>query len=54
VKKRLSNPKMTKQKILSIAFDVGFNTRVAFNNAFKKYTKMTPTQYKKKIKMNDE
>jgi ligand-binding sensor domain-containing protein/AraC-like DNA-binding protein len=27
VKKRLSNPKMTKQKILSIAFDVGFNTR---------------------------
>jgi AraC-like DNA-binding protein len=54
VKKLLSDPKGANQKILSMAFDVGFNTRVAFNNAFKKYTKMTPTQYKEKLMMNND
>jgi AraC-like DNA-binding protein len=54
VKKRLNDPKNANQKILSIAFDVGFNTRVAFNTAFKKYTRMTPTQYKEKLMINNE
>jgi len=37
------------KKITAVAFDVGFNTMVAFYNAFKKYTNMTPAQYKKKV-----
>jgi AraC-like DNA-binding protein len=38
------------KKIAAVAFDVGFNTIVAFYNAFKKYTDMTPAQYKKEAK----
>jgi len=33
--------------ILAIAEEVGFNSKSAFNTAFKKYTSMTPTQFKK-------
>jgi AraC-like DNA-binding protein len=40
----------TKQNltIASIAYDCGFNSLSAFNNAFKKFTKMNPSQYKRK------
>jgi ligand-binding sensor domain-containing protein/AraC-like DNA-binding protein len=52
-KKLLVNPKQSHKKILSIAFDVGFNTKAAFNRVFKKYTNITPSEYKKKhSKMN--
>ena len=43
----LKSPKGAQQKIAFVAFEVGFNTQVAFYNAFKKYTNMTPAQYKK-------
>lgn len=33
--------------ILDIAYEVGFNNKATFNSAFKKYTKMTPSGYKK-------
>lgn len=36
--------------IFSIAIDIGFNNKTTFYNAFKKYTNMTPTQYKKHFK----
>jgi AraC-like DNA-binding protein len=48
-KKLLRDSKRANQKILSIAFDVGFSTKTSFNNVFKKYTKMTPSQYKKNV-----
>jgi AraC-like DNA-binding protein len=35
------------RKVLAIAFEVGFNTKSGFNKVFKKYTNMTPTQYRK-------
>lgn len=47
-KRLLQSPKGAKKKISTIAFDVGFNTQVAFYTAFKKYTGKTPAQYKKK------
>ena len=34
--------------IISIAFDVGFNTKSAFNDQFSRHTGMTPAQYRKK------
>ena len=46
-KKILADPRQTDRKILTIAFDVGFNTKVAFNTAFKKHTKMTPSEFRK-------
>lgn len=34
-------------KIIAIAFDVGFNSKATFYNAFKKVTNTTPTNFKK-------
>ncbi|MBK9731957.1 MAG: AraC family transcriptional regulator [Chitinophagaceae bacterium] len=40
-------PDYGQEKILSIAFDSGFQNKATFNAAFKKYTGMSPTEYKK-------
>ncbi|MCK4763237.1 MAG: helix-turn-helix domain-containing protein [Candidatus Aminicenantes bacterium] len=45
--RRLADPKEASRSILAIAFDVGFNTKAAFNRVFKKYAGMTPSQYRK-------
>lgn len=49
-KKILEGPKGENTKISSLLRDVGFNTETAFYKAFKKYTGITPNQYKKKAK----
>jgi ligand-binding sensor domain-containing protein/AraC-like DNA-binding protein len=46
-KKIFQTSRGARKKIATVAFDVGFNTIVAFYNAFKKYTGMTPASYKK-------
>jgi ligand-binding sensor domain-containing protein/AraC-like DNA-binding protein len=38
-----------KRNILEIAFEVGFNTKSAFNRAFKKHTRMTPSQFREEF-----
>lgn len=43
----LTNQKSNDQSVLELAFEVGFNSKEAFNRAFKRYTSMTPTEYKK-------
>lgn len=47
VTKRLADPANGHCKIISIAFSAGFNSKAAFNNAFKKHTGMTPSEYRK-------
>ncbi len=49
-KKRLTDPIEEARSILAIAYDVGFNTKAAFNRVFKKYTRLTPSQFRKKFK----
>ena len=44
--KRLIDPE-EKQTILAILLDVGFNSKTAFNRAFKKKTGTTPSHYRK-------
>jgi len=45
-KQRLVNPKYASMTVLSIAYDVGFNSKASFNNAFKKITGQTPTEFR--------
>jgi len=45
-KKYLTNPEKQNYTILSIALEVGFNNKASFNTAFKKYTGMTPSQFR--------
>ncbi|HEY1405254.1 MAG TPA: AraC family transcriptional regulator [Spirochaetota bacterium] len=43
----LENSDKVRRNILTILYDVGFNSKTSFNVAFKKHTGMSPTKYKK-------
>jgi AraC-like DNA-binding protein len=43
----LSNPAKRRMTILEILYDVGFNSKSVFNTTFKKYTGVTPTEYRR-------
>ncbi len=44
-KKLLSSARKKEFNILGIAFEAGFNSKTAFNTAFKKWTGVSPSQY---------
>jgi len=44
----LTNPKDEKITILEVLYEVGFNSKSSFNTLFKKYTGVTPTEFRKK------
>ena len=44
----IQNPTSEKFTLIAIGLEAGFNSKSAFNNAFKKYTGLTPSEYKKK------
>lgn len=48
MKRRLTAPSYSHLKIEEIAFDTGFNSKSTFQAAFKKFTGMTPSEYRKK------
>lgn len=45
--KLLKNPAHAKKTILEIAYETGFYSKSVFNTAFKKFTGMTPSQFRK-------
>lgn len=45
-KKRLHSPDSENYKMLSLAFECGFNSKTTFYGAFKKFTGLTPSDYK--------
>jgi AraC-like DNA-binding protein len=49
IKKQLHDPRLSHIKIEEIAFANGFNSKSAFNTAFKKFTQTTPSQYRKEV-----
>ena len=53
-KRKLVEPATKHYSILGIAEEVGFNSKSAFNNAFKKHTNMTPTEFKNAANTNLE
>ncbi len=44
-KKLVCDPRFKNQTFLAIAFEVGFNSKTAFNRSFKKMTNQTPRDY---------
>lgn len=44
----LSDPGKKEYTVLEILYDVGFNSKSSFNTAFKKHTRLTPTEYRLK------
>lgn len=47
VKEKLMDPKYRKFKIISLAYDAGFNSKSSFNSVFKCNTGMTPSEFVK-------
>jgi AraC-like DNA-binding protein len=45
-KRLLTDPKNENFTILSIGFEAGFNSKTTFNTVFKKFTALTPTEYR--------
>lgn len=50
VKARLDQGEFTRQTLVGIAYDCGFNSKATFNRAFKKVTGITPSEYLKQVK----
>jgi AraC-like DNA-binding protein len=44
----LADPDKKELTVLEILYEVGFNSKSSFNTAFKKYTQLTPTEYRRK------
>ncbi len=49
VMEKLQMKELVEENIISIAFDSGFNTKSSFNSVFKKFTNLTPSEYRKKF-----
>jgi AraC-like DNA-binding protein len=45
-KRLLLDPKSKNTKVLAVAFDSGFNSKTTFNTVFKKFTGLTPSEFR--------
>lgn len=50
-KRLLVDPKNNNFTILSVGFEAGFNSKTTFNTVFKKFTGLTPTDFREKQKL---
>jgi len=53
-KRKLLDPALKHLSVLGIAEEVGFNSKSSFNSVFKKYTNMTPSEFRQAPNGNDE
>jgi len=50
VKQKIAEPANERFTLLAIAYDCGFSSKSSFNEVFKKFTGLTPSQYQKQLK----
>ncbi|NLT49709.1 MAG: AraC family transcriptional regulator [Ignavibacteria bacterium] len=50
VKRLIEEDKDAKFNIIALAYDAGFSSKTTFNNLFKKYTNLTPSEYRAVLK----
>lgn len=50
-KRLLLDPKNSNYTILSVGFEAGFNSKTTFNTVFKKFTGLSPTEFKERKKI---
>ncbi len=48
-KSYIANPEFQNYTLVSIGLEAGFNSKTVFNNAFKKFTGLTPSDYRKNL-----
>src|SRR5690625_7676704 len=46
VKRKIQDPKFKNYTLLGIAYESGFNSKSAFNRAFRNFTGTTPSKYR--------
>lgn len=51
-KQLLLDPSNKNYTVLSVGFEAGFNSKTTFNTVFKKFTGLTPTDYREKKRMS--
>ena len=49
-KRLLADERNKNNTILSVGFEAGFNSKTTFNTVFKKFTGLTPTEYRERQK----
>ena len=49
VKEEIANPRKAHLTLLAIAYESGFSSKSSFNEVFKKFTGLTPSQYQKQL-----
>ena len=52
-KRKLRDPRNENYTILSVGFDAGFNSKTTFNTVFKKFTGLTPTDFREREKARE-
>ena len=52
IKDQILSGKLEEHTLLGVGLDCGFNSKASFNRAFKKYTGLTPTEFKNQNKKN--
>lgn len=53
VKRLIENDKEARYSIIALAFDAGFSSKTTFNTLFKKFCKMTPSEYRNSIALTE-
>lgn len=48
-KRLMTDSKHQSETLLSLAFEAGFNNKTSFNQAFKKFTRMTPSHFRNRL-----